>query len=148
MQTIQRDIVGAFIISADNKILLGNNRKGGVYGGMWVVPGGGVEPGESKEQAMIREVSEEVTLDVSNAKITLVNATSQDKKEKTNETGDKALVEMSFTDFLVELTDTSDNIPVKAGDDFENLRWVKLSDLPNTTISPPMKATLMKLGLM
>ncbi|MBX6334015.1 NUDIX domain-containing protein [Candidatus Saccharibacteria bacterium] len=60
MRTIKRDVVGAFIFSSDNKILLGKSRKGGVYHGTWMVPGGGIEEGETMRDAVIREIREEV----------------------------------------------------------------------------------------
>jgi 8-oxo-dGTP diphosphatase len=56
---MQRDIVGAFIFSSDKHILLGKSRRGGAYSGRWIVPGGGIEPGESKVAAVIRETQEE-----------------------------------------------------------------------------------------
>lgn len=70
MEVIDRNIAGAFIVSADGKILLGNNKKGGVYQNMLVVPGGGIDSGETELDAVIREVHEEVGIDISGAIIT------------------------------------------------------------------------------
>ena len=56
MRTIKRDIAGAFIFSNDNHVLLGKNIKGGVYEDLWVVPGGGIDEGESKVEAARREL--------------------------------------------------------------------------------------------
>ena len=72
MRTIHRDIVGGFIFSKDNKLLLGKNRKGGVYEGSFVVPGGGIEEGETKEIALQREMKEETGIDTNNASITQI----------------------------------------------------------------------------
>ena len=73
MRTIHRDIVGGFIFSKDNKVLLGKNRQGGVYEGSYVVPGGGVDEGESQYQALRREMQEETGIDITTGKITQVN---------------------------------------------------------------------------
>ena len=73
MRTIQRDIVGGFIFSADGKLLLGKNRKGGVYEGLFVVPGGGVDTGETKPQALRREMLEETGIDIATATVTSIN---------------------------------------------------------------------------
>lgn len=67
MRTIQRDIVGAFIFSSDNKLLLGKSIKGGVYPDYWIVPGGGMEPDETKVEAVKRETLEETGIDISEA---------------------------------------------------------------------------------
>lgn len=57
--------VSAIIIS-NNKILLIHRKKEGRE--YWVFPGGGVEEGETNEQALIREVKEETNLDVTGVK--------------------------------------------------------------------------------
>jgi len=64
MRTIYRDIVGAFIFSKDGYTLHGKSTRG-TYDGCWIVPGGGIEDGESKEEAGNREILEEVGLDIS-----------------------------------------------------------------------------------
>lgn len=53
----------AAVIVKDGKILLLRRVKEG-WGEYWVFPGGGVERGETPEQAMIREVEEELSLHV------------------------------------------------------------------------------------
>lgn len=54
MRTIKRKIVGAVIVSKDGKVFLakGNPQIGGVYVDCWLIPGGGVEAGETGEQAV------------------------------------------------------------------------------------------------
>jgi 8-oxo-dGTP diphosphatase len=55
--------VGAIIIDSGGRLLL--IRRGHEPGrGLWSVPGGRIEPGESDEQAVIREVREETGLSV------------------------------------------------------------------------------------
>ena len=40
--------------------MLQRRRIGGVHGGLWEFPGGKVEPGESPESALLREIEEEL----------------------------------------------------------------------------------------
>lgn len=57
--------VVAAIIEDQNKILIAQRLKG-EFAGLWEFPGGKIEAGESKEQAIIREIKEEfdVNLDI------------------------------------------------------------------------------------
>lgn len=56
MKTIN---VVAAIIKKDNKVLIAN-RKSGEFAGMFEFPGGKIEDGETNEQALIREIQEEL----------------------------------------------------------------------------------------
>lgn len=63
MSVIKRQAARAVLLTPENEILLLklNNRKMGWEG--WITLGGGVDPGESDHQALIRELYEEVGLD-------------------------------------------------------------------------------------
>ncbi len=52
------------IINSNNKILIAKRPEHLHQGGKWEFPGGKVEKGETTEQALIRELKEEVNLDV------------------------------------------------------------------------------------
>ena len=98
MRTIDRDIVGAFIFSKDDQILLG---KGGVYPGKWIVPGGGIEPGETKLAALKREILEETGIDISGDKVEALKEVLEGESQKTlRDSGERVLVKMRFI-FLV-----------------------------------------------
>ena len=62
MKTIE---VVAAIIKKDDKIFI-TKRSYGEFIDMWEFPGGKVEVGESREEALIREVKEELELDINN----------------------------------------------------------------------------------
>lgn len=51
-----------FVVSATRSVALIERRKGGLR--YWAVPGGGIETGESPEQAAVREAREELGIDV------------------------------------------------------------------------------------
>ena len=144
MRTIYRDIVGAFIFSADNKLLLG---KGGVYADCWIVPGGGIEEGETKSDAIKREVSEETGIDISGGVVEQVEGVMTGESEKTlRETGEQVLVKMTFYNFTVKLSLPADKIALRTDDDFNDARWVPVAELPHVQLSPPSVTTLKKLG--
>ena len=57
-------VVACALIDADNRILLAQRPEGKSLAGLWEFPGGKLEPGETPEQALIRELSEELSITV------------------------------------------------------------------------------------
>jgi len=55
--------VTAAVIEKDGKILLAQRRQGDALGGKWEFPGGKLEPGETPEQCLRRELREEFGVD-------------------------------------------------------------------------------------
>jgi len=51
------------LIDADGRVLLAQRPEGKSLAGLWEFPGGKVEPGESPEAALIRELHEELGID-------------------------------------------------------------------------------------
>jgi mutator protein MutT len=64
MYTNQRVGTYAFIQNAKGEVLIVQRAKDDTHPGMWELPGGGVDLGESPMTAVIREAKEEVALDV------------------------------------------------------------------------------------
>jgi 8-oxo-dGTP diphosphatase len=58
------DVAVGVVIRGDGSVLLGQRVPGKPYAGWWEFPGGKVEPGESVEQALARELHEELGLNV------------------------------------------------------------------------------------
>ena len=60
------DVAVGVLIDAQGRFLLTSRPVGKVYAGHWEFPGGKVEPGETVEQALRRELHEElgITIDV------------------------------------------------------------------------------------
>jgi 8-oxo-dGTP diphosphatase len=57
-------VVAAALIDADNRVLLAQRPEGKKLAGLWEFPGGKVDPGERPEQALIRELREELGVEV------------------------------------------------------------------------------------
>ena len=51
------------LIDVDNRVLLAQRPEGKSMAGLWEFPGGKVEPGETPEAALIRELQEELGID-------------------------------------------------------------------------------------
>lgn len=56
--------VTAAVIENGGRILICRRRTGEPNGGLWEFPGGKIEPGESAEEALRREIKEELDLDI------------------------------------------------------------------------------------
>lgn len=61
------EVVAAVLTLPDGRVLLAQRPPGKVYAGYWEFPGGKVEPGESLETALARELHEELGIVVSRA---------------------------------------------------------------------------------
>jgi 8-oxo-dGTP diphosphatase len=55
------------VLKRDNKLLVAERPAGKPYSGYWEFPGGKVEPGETSEQAIHRELHEELGIEVLSA---------------------------------------------------------------------------------
>ncbi len=57
-------VVAVALLDADSRILLAQRPAHKHLGGLWEFPGGKVEPGETPEAALIRELAEELGVDI------------------------------------------------------------------------------------
>lgn len=56
-------VVAAALVDGDGRVLLQQRAPGRHMAGLWEFPGGKVEPGERPEQALIRELAEELGIE-------------------------------------------------------------------------------------
>lgn len=57
-------VVAAALIDADHRVLVAQRPQGKQLAGLWEFPGGKLDPGERPEQALIRELREELGIEV------------------------------------------------------------------------------------
>ncbi len=60
-------VAAAALISPDGDILLAQRPRGKSMAGLWELPGGKIEAGETPEAALIRELEEELAVDIAPA---------------------------------------------------------------------------------
>ena len=58
------NVVAAVIKDENGKILITQRNLQKAQGGLWEFPGGKIEPNESKENAIVREIKEELDIDI------------------------------------------------------------------------------------
>ena len=57
-------VAAVVLVDADGRVLLAQRPQGKAMAGFWEFPGGKVDPGETPEAALIRELAEELGIDV------------------------------------------------------------------------------------
>ena len=57
-------VVAVALIDVDGRLLIAQRPEGKKMAGLWEFPGGKVDPGEAPETALIRELNEELGIDV------------------------------------------------------------------------------------
>jgi 8-oxo-dGTP diphosphatase len=57
-------VAACALLDADNRVLIAQRPEGKAMAGLWEFPGGKVEPGERPEDALIRELAEELGITV------------------------------------------------------------------------------------
>ena len=56
-------VAACALVDADNRVLIAQRPRGKSMAGLWEFPGGTIEPGETPEQALLRELSEELNIE-------------------------------------------------------------------------------------
>src|SRR3546814_446030 len=57
-------VVAATLVDGDGRLLVQRRPEGRSMAGLWEFPGGKIEAGETPEQALVRELAEELAIDV------------------------------------------------------------------------------------
>ncbi|MGN1343190.1 MAG: (deoxy)nucleoside triphosphate pyrophosphohydrolase [Traorella sp.] len=115
MKTIH---VVAAIIVKDNKIMIAQRLKG-EFAGLWEFPGGKIEKGETPQDALIRELYEEMELKIS---IHSFLMTAEYDYSTFHLTMDCFVCTMDFED--IQLHDHSAIKWISLDEDIKNINWV------------------------
>jgi 8-oxo-dGTP diphosphatase len=75
-------VVAAALVDGDGRVLLQQRAPGRHMAGLWEFPGGKVEPGERPEQALVRELAEELGIETEIACIAPATFASADLGER------------------------------------------------------------------
>lgn len=120
----------AFIIQKQDSVLMVCHRKNNKT--YWLLPGGGLEFGESVQQCGIREIKEETGLNVKPGKLLFVS-------ESIPPDGHRHVLNLFLSAELIdgELCVGADKVLIDA-------RFIPIKEIPQLTIYPPVKDTLLQ----
>ena len=128
----QKPRVGsAVLIQHNGKFLLGRRNKINANG-MWVIPGGGVDFGETTQQAAVREIKEETGLDIELIKFLC-------HKEIINLPGNYHGVVFFY---LAKLKNNS----IKIGDDLSDAKFFSIDEIKKLNVVDSVKEVLEDAG--
>jgi 8-oxo-dGTP diphosphatase len=123
-------VAACVLLDSDGRILIAKRPEGRPLAGLWEFPGGKVEPGESPEHALMRELAEELGIDIAAADLAPLTFASHD-----------------YPDFhllmpLFLCRSWRGKVTPHEG---QELRWVKPAELPSYAMPPadePLKSVL------
>ena len=115
----------------------------GVFPGQWALSGGGVEPGERIEEALRREVREELGEQLLLSEITPWTF-SDDIRTKTYADGSQEEIYMIYLIFDC----VAANREVNINEEFQAFAWVKAEDLGTYDLNIATRKTLTLKGLL
>ena len=108
--------VGAVIEDSEGQVLLVKHvpERGGFWQGKWICPGGGLEPGETIEEGIKREIREETQLEID-------LMTPLPPFDRIVRSKDKVSLHVIYIDYRARVTGGS----LKLGSDVGEARWVE-----------------------
>ena len=112
----------------------------GVFPGEWGLPGGGIEPSERMDEALRRELCEELGIQVTDIRPAFFKDGSY---SKLSTDGGLQLVYMIFLIFHCRAAGDR----IQLNEEFSEYRWVSKADLPKLDLNVETADTLRRLGI-
>ena len=106
----------------DNKILLMRRKNTGFADGFYSMPAGKLEPKESVEDAIIREVEDEININIKNETLKTVQVMNRNGSDRER------------IDYFFTVDRWSGEIKNNEPNKCDDLKWFDINDLPENTV--------------
>lgn len=110
-------------LRSDNKILLLRRKNTGYEDGNYCFPGGHVEKGEPIHEALIREVKEEIGINIRENDLKLIHILN------------RKIDDNAYVDFIFECNKWEGNPYIVETDKSDDLQWFAIDNVPENIIS-------------
>lgn len=107
-----------------------------------------MDAGETKQQALRREMLEETGIDIAAASVTPINESTGAHEKTLRETGERVYVEMAFYDYRIDLLQNASEVELHTDDDWYMPRWFTVDELRSIETSGPVHDTLVTTGVL
>jgi 8-oxo-dGTP diphosphatase len=131
-----RFIVSCLVRDGDRYLFITQNKPGGAYPGTLHIPGGGLEENETPEQGVVREVREEVGIEIQNVRPFDFDWETVDYKG--------APTQLVFLRFLADHASGE----AVAATDAKSVTWISAGEVGQHPHNPPSVRLLTRLGLL
>ena len=139
----QRIIVCPLIQNEGSYLLCRMPKNRGVFPGQWALPGGGQDEGETIEQALRREIREELGPDLEVDRI-VPWTFRDDVRVKSYADGSREEIYMIYLIFDCYVT----NRAIQLNDEFEELAWIQPGQFADFDLNEATRITLQAKGLL
>jgi ADP-ribose pyrophosphatase YjhB (NUDIX family) len=136
---LQRVAAYVLVVRGDEVLLVRNSPRGPSPGG-WTLPGGGIEHGESPQQAAVRETYEETGLACEVGEVLLVADSHFEGTAPSGRTEDFHTVQIVFEGRVPD--DSDPPRVVEQGGTSDAAAWVPLAGLDSLNLRPNVRAAL------
>lgn len=113
----------------------------GIYPGQWALPGGGIDEGETMEQALKREMMEEVGLQIDEIKPLFFRDDTQPKYKNGVVDADVYMVYLLFSCRATNEVKIDNR-------EFEDFAWVKINDIADYDLNVATRNTFERIGVL
>lgn len=110
------------LLIRENKILLMRRKDTGFADGFYSMPAGKLEPKESVENAIIREVKEEINIDIKNETLKAIQVMNRNG------------IDRERIDYFFTVDRWNGEIKNNEPNKCDDLKWFDIDDLPENTI--------------